>query len=226
MSAVLEDPGLEQTALALRGEIQVLRITDQASYDLAAAKFEAAAYLEKQITEHYAPLKQRAHEAHKAICSAEKEMLAPVQKDKSTLSRMIGVWDAEQERLRAEEQRRLEAEAAARAEEEQLEAAIDAERHGADAEEIETVLSSPAPMTRVSAAPTYNKTVPTRENWGAENFSLITLVKAAAQNPAAYLCYLQANEPALNAAARSQKNLFNVPGCKATRERVATRGRK
>jgi YesN/AraC family two-component response regulator len=226
MSAVLDDDRvLEQTALSVREKVSVLRIVDQASYDIAAAEFSAAAHLEKQITEHYAPLKQKAHEAHKAICSAEKEMLTPVLQAKQTLSRMIGVWDNEQERIRREEQRRLEEEARKRAEEESIQNAIDAEEAGADEEEIEVVLTTPGPVSKVQAAPTYQKSISTRENWSSQVVSLAALVKAAAQNPA-YLCYLQANETALGAAARSQKTLFNVPGCKAVVERVAMRGRR
>jgi hypothetical protein len=228
MSAVLEEPQtqvLESTAISIREKATAIKIVDQATYDLAAAEFNAACHLEKQITDHYAPLKQKAHEAHKAICSAEKEMLNPVLQAKQSLSRAIGSWDSEQERIRREQQRRLEAQASAQAEEEALEAAIDAEQNGADAEEIEAVLSNSLPITKVAAAPTYQKSVPTRENWSAQVFSLAQLVKAAAQNPA-YLCYLQANETALNGAARSQKNLFSIPGCKAVKQTIATRGRK
>jgi len=229
MSTVLDEAPQEQTleitAISIRDKATSIKIVDQSSYDAAAAEFNAACHLEKQITEHYAPLKQKAHEAHKAICSAEKEMLNPVLQAKQSLSRAIGAWDEEQERIRREVQRRLEADALARAEEEALESAIDAERNGADAEEIEAVLSGSQPITKIAAAPTYTKSVPTRENWSAQVFSLSALVKAAAENPA-YLCFLRANQTALDAAARSQKNLFSIPGCKAVKQTVATRGRK
>jgi colicin import membrane protein len=226
MTTVLDVPEqkFEQTAIIVRDESLATKIIDQRTYDLAAEKFKAAAQLEKQIVEYHAPLKQKAHDAHKAICTAENTLLAPVRQAKQTLSRLIGGWDAEQERVRMEEQRRLEAEAKRRADEEALQSAVDAEVNGADAEEIEAVLSTPAPVQRVSAAPTYQKSIPTRENWSAEVVSLRELVKAAAANPA-YLCYLQANESALGAAARSQKTLFSVPGCKAAVQRIATRGR-
>lgn len=228
MSALPEEPQtdvLQTAAISIRDKTTTIKIVDQTTYDQAAAEFNAACHLEKQITDHYAPLKQKAHEAHKAICSAEKEMLNPVLQAKQSLSMAIGAWDTEQERIRIAEQRRLEEEARQRAEEEQLSSAVDAEQNGADSEEIETLLSSPAPVQRVTAALPYNKTVSTRENWSAQVLSLSQLVKAAAQNPA-YLGYLQANETALNAAARAQKNLFNVPGCKATTQRTATRGRR
>jgi hypothetical protein len=225
MSAVLEERDLENSAVAVRDEVIVLKIIDQATYDLAADKFRAAADIEKQIKDHHAPLKKKAHETHKAICDAETKLLKPVVEAKSFLSRIIGEWDAEQERVRLLEQRRLEEQARQLAEEEALASAIDAEQNGADAEEIEAVLSSSAPVQKVTAAPTYNKSVSTRENWNAQVVSLRELVKAAAANPA-YLCYLQANETALNAAARAQKSIFAVPGCKAVFQRNAIRGRQ
>lgn len=225
MGVVAEEKNeFEQSALSVRDEAKALAIVDQQTYDAAAAKFNGVCALEKEITSHYGPMKEAAHKAHKAVCDAEKQILAPVQEAKRILSRSIGAWDEEQERLRIEEQRRLEAEARKRAEEDALANAIDAEQNGADAEEIEAVLSGSSPIQKVSAAPTYNKQVPTRESWGAEVVSLHALVKAAAANPA-YLCYLQANETALNAAARAQKNVFSVPGCKAVVQRIATRGR-
>lgn len=226
MSTVVmeEEKQFEQSALIVRDEAEAIQIVDQETYNRAAARFSAAASLEKQIVDYHAPLKQKAHEAHKAICNAETSLLAPVRQAKQILSRAIGAWDTEQERVRREEQRRLEEEARKRADEEALQAAIDAERSGADAEEVEAVLSTPAPVQKVMAAPTYEKTIPTRENWSAEVVSLRALVKAAAENPA-YLCYLEANETALNAAARAQKQVFAVPGCKAVVQRIATRGR-
>ena len=227
MSTVLDAPTerqFEQTGITVRDESLTIQIVDQRTYDIAAEKFTAAAALEKQIKDYHAPLKQKAHEAHKAICTAESTLLQPVLQAKQSLSRLIGDWDAEQQRIQLAEQRRLEEEARKRAEEAAIQAAVEAEQSGADAEEIEAVLSSPAPVQKVQAAPTYQKAIPTRENWSAQVVSLRELVKAAAANPA-YLCYLQANESALNAAARAQKNVFSVPGCKAVVQRIATRGR-
>lgn len=227
MSAVLkelppEEQQFEQSALSVRDEAKAIHIVDQATYNTAAAKFIGVSALEKEITGHYAPMKEAAHKAHKAVCDAEKEILAPVQEAKRILSRSIGSWDAEQERKRQEEQRRLEAEARQREEDDRLEAAADAEAAGADEEEIEAVLSSPVPMMKPTAAPTYEKAsnVSTRESWSAEVTSLAKLVKAAADNPA-YLAYLTPNMPSLNATARAQKSAFSIPGVRANCERIA-----
>lgn len=227
MSAVLKEveqpeEQFEQSALSIRDEAKAIQIRDQGTYDAAAAKFSGVCALEKEIAGHYGPMKQKAHEAHKAICEAEKQMLGPVQEAKRILSRSIGAWDAEQERKRQAEQRRLEAEARRIADEEALAAAVEIEQAGASEEEVATVLSTPAPIMRPTAAPTYEKSasVSTREVWTAEIVSLQLLVKAAATNPA-YLPYLQANSSALNATARAQKSAFSVPGVKANCERIA-----
>ncbi len=229
MSAAMEvdTQNFEQTSIVIRNEAQAIQIVDQDTYDRAAEKFLAAAAMEKQIKDYHAPLKQKAHDAHKAICNAENGLLKPVQEAKQILSRLIGAWDDEQERLRKQEQARLEAEARKRADEEALAAAVEIEELGASEEEVETVLSSPVNTMKVQAAPTYRRAagVGVTKYWSAELVSLSLLVKAAAENPA-YLPYLQANMTALNAAARSQKSLFNVPGVKATDEpRAGSRGR-
>lgn len=215
----------EQSALSVRDEAIALQIVDQQSYDVAAVKFEAVSALEKQIKEHYGPLKQKAHEAHKAICSAENSMLTPVSQAKQVLSRSIGAWDAEQERLRREEQRRLEEEARKRAEEEAQKLALEAIDHGASEEEVDSIVkeATTAPLPVAHAAPTYQRAAGmfTRETWRAELVSLPSLIKAAAENPAAFQQYLTVNMSAANAAARNQKSAFKVPGLIAKSDRGA-----
>jgi hypothetical protein len=217
-----ETPEFEQSALSVRDEAMLIVITDQPSYDAAAAKFTAVTALEKEIAGHYAPLKQKAHESHKAICDAEKTMLGPVQDAKRILSRAIGAFDEEQERKRREEQRKLEAEARKREEEERIAAAVEVEQMGASEEEVEAVLSTPAPAMKIQAPPTYQRAaaIATREVWSAELTDFPALVKAATENPA-YLIYLEANTTQLNSTARSQKSAMRVPGVKAVSERIA-----
>jgi hypothetical protein len=56
--------------------------------------------------------------------------------------------------------------------------------------------------------------------YSAELTSLAVLVKAAAAD-ARLLPFLQANMTAVNAAARSQKEMFNVPGFRLKKETKA-----
>lgn len=227
MEAQKEEQQFEQSALSVRDEAKAIQIIDQPTYDTAAAKFEAVAALEKQIVDHYAPMKQKAHEAHKAICTAEKSMLGPVSEAKQILSRSIGAWDQEQERIRREAQRKLEDEARKRAEQEAERLALDAIENGASEEEIDSIVEEvkTAPLPAVHAAPTYVRasSINTRETWHAELISLPELVKAAAENPAAFQQYLMVNLPAANAAARNQKSAFKVPGLIAKSDRIAAR---
>lgn len=222
MTAILEqeDQVLEQTAITVRDEAARILIKDQASYDLAAEKFRSVSALEKQIKDYHKPLKDKAHAAHKAICDAENGMLKPVTEAKRILSQSIGAWDDEQERIRIAEQRRLEEEARKRAEEEAISSAIEVEAEGGDAEEIEMILSTPAPTSRVLAPPTYSRSVATSKRWsaeaeGSEYAALLKLVKAAAENPAGYLSCLLPNTTEINRRAQAQKEAFCVPGYRA-----------
>jgi hypothetical protein len=234
MSALVEvekpEQQFEQSALSVRDEAKAIQIVDQETYNAAAAKFEAVSALEKQITEHYAPMKTAAHEAHKKVCAAEKSMLGPVSEAKQILSRAIGTFDREQEALRRAAELKLEEEARKRAQEEAEKLALDAIDHGASEEEINSIVEEAvsAPLPVVHAAPTYQRAsgVITRETWRAELVSLPVLIKAAAENPSAFQQYLTVNLPAANAAARNQKSAFKVPGLIAKSDRgAASRGR-
>lgn len=230
MSAVLEQTDFEQNVGLVSQESAAIQIVDQLSYDVAAEKFRGASALEKEIVEHYRPLKDKAYQSHRAICEAEKKMLGPVQEAKTRYSRMIGDWDREQERLRLEEERRLEAEAKKRADEEAEKLALDAIEQGASEEEIDSIIEeakvTPTPI--VHASPTYKKAsgVFTRETWQAiadpkDSDPLLTLIKAAALNPPAFKQYLSINMTAANQAARNQKSAFRVPGLIAKSDRGA-----
>lgn len=110
MSTVAEpqEQQFEQTALSVRDAAKAIKIVDQASYDVAAEKFKGVAQLEKEIIAHHKPMKEAAHKAHRTVCDKEKELLEPVQEAKRALSRKIGGWDTEQQRIQRDEQRRLE----------------------------------------------------------------------------------------------------------------------
>jgi hypothetical protein len=132
----------------------------------------------------------------------------------------------EQERLaRARE---LEA-AGAKAREEELEREIEArEAAGAGEAELAEVIEQhhlmapliplmdemPAAVPVIAPLVTRNSGAALTYNYEVAVDSLPALVSAAAQNPAAYIQYLQPNEKALGAAARTQKESFRVPGCR------------
>jgi hypothetical protein len=232
MSTVLEfqqvqAPQLsEEQGLSLLGQAKTLIIKDQQTYDCMVEVFDAACQMEAQIKADFEKPKSDAHKAHKAICDLEKKYLKPVSEAKDITSRAIGAWDAEQKAKEEAERKRLEAEARQRAEAEIEHAALEAIDMGADEDEVDAIINTPAIVSRVSVAPSFSRSKATSERWHAEPkgsaySSLLALVKAAAENPAAYLGCLSAHMPEINRRAQKQKQEFNVPGFTAKPENKA-----
>ncbi|NBW10803.1 MAG: hypothetical protein EBR82_22525 [Caulobacteraceae bacterium] len=97
-------------ALTWPEKAKAIAITDQPSYDLAAGMKLDLTALRKKIVEEFAPMKEAAHKAHKAITSKEAEYLAPLVEAEGLLVAGLKRFMAEQERIRQEHQRAIEAE--------------------------------------------------------------------------------------------------------------------
>ena len=236
---------LQTQALTWPEQAQAITVADQQTYDQATDLLKGAALLEKEIKNHYGPLKQAAHEAHKKITAAEKTILEPVQRAGTILRGSIGKYVQEQERIRREAERaareeaiRLERERLAeearvceerrrKDEEERLAAATEAESFGASEDEINHILESepaeeeyiPPPQIIIPKVQTYQKAagMSTRETWHAEITSIRVLAYAIGTGNAA-LNLILPNMAALNGLARSLKGAMNVPGVKAVAE--------
>jgi hypothetical protein len=227
MSAIMEAteqitiPQLsDEKGLTLLDQARTLRIADQRTYDQVVEVFDAACQMEAAIKADFDTPKGNAHKLHKSICDLEKKYLGPVSEAKEITSRAIGTWDAEQKRIAEQEQKRLEAEALRIAEAEAEQAALDAIDQGATEEEVAVIVNSPAPIPRISVAPSYIPAKATSSRWsaspkGSDYQALLTLVKAAAANPEAYLSCLSAAMPEINRRAQRQQQAFNVPGFEA-----------
>lgn len=227
MSAVMEIPEQitvpqlsDEKGLSLLEQARTLRIEDQQTYDQVVQVFDAACQMEAAIKADFEKPKSAAHKAHKLVCDLEKKYLGPVSEAKEITSRAIGTWDAEQKRLAEEEQKRLEAQALKRAESEAEQAALEAIDQGATEEEVAVIVNSPAPIPHISVAPSYVPAKATSSRWaalpkGSNYAALLSLVKAAAANPEAYLACLSANMPEINRRAQRQQQAFNVPGFEA-----------
>jgi len=213
----------KETGLMVRDRATAIQIVDQFTYDYAVAGLKEATELEKAVIAHYAPMKAKAFEAHKAVCASEKELLTPYQAAKQMFSRAIGAWDAEQKRKEEEERRRLEAEERKLADEQALAEAVAAQEDGASPDEVEAILEAPRAMAKVVPMPSYERASGVRSvtYYSAELVSLEQLVKAAAMNKV-FLPYLSANMTVANAAARSQKEIFNVPGFRLKKSTTAS----
>jgi len=213
------DNELETQALAWPERASALAVTDQASHDRAAALVIEVVELRRRVQKHHAPIKEAAHKAHRAAVDAEKRLLDPLQRAEATLKKAIGAWEDWREHLRQEEQRKLE-EAQHQADEEaRIARAQEALEQDAPQERIEEILETPVVQRPAAVAPTYEKTkgVTRRVEWRAEVTDPQALCRAigAGEAPAHFV---QANLPVLNGLARSLKENFNVPGCRAVAE--------
>lgn len=125
---------------------------------------------------------------------------------------------AAEEKVRAEAlEREIEAREAAGAKAAEIQDVI------AQHEAFEPVLAWSPPVLP-PAVPVVARTVQTTSaasltyKYSAQVVDLVSLIKAAAQNPLAWAMYLMPNESALNAVARNQKEAFSAPGCRLKKE--------
>lgn len=189
-------------------------------YTATAEHLKTIKAFQRRVTDWFRPLKNKAFDAHKALCTEELKLLRPSQDDESRIKRALVAYDDEQARIRREERIRLEAAQRQRDEDERLAQAAALERQAAATgeaayqEAAEQLLAQPLALTPVEpftpAAPKVQG-LSYREIYSAEVVSLLTLVKAVAagQQP---LGLLQANQSALDGQARSLKTSMAIPG--------------
>lgn len=200
----------------LEAEAKAIEIVDQATYDAATDLAKRAVAARKSIKERFAPGRTAAHAAWKEWVALENQMLEMTTGAERITKAKIGAWINAQERKRAVEEARL-AEAARKVEDEaKLLAATEAEAQGAEVKEVEAILDDPTPPPAVVAPQTYQpaRGISARETWRGQVVHLGTLIKFVAGNPQ-FTNLLKVDTAALNALARSQRQLFNVPGAKA-----------
>ena len=175
---------------------------------------------QRRVKDWFAPLKQKAFDAHKALCTEELKLLRPSQDDESRIKRALTAYDDEQNRIRREEQIRLQQEQRQKDEDERLAQAAtlelqgtatgEAAYHDAAAQLLEQPLALTPVEPRTPAAPKVQG-LSYRETYSAEVVSLMTLVKAVAAGEQP-IGLLSANQSALDGQARSLKASMAIPG--------------
>lgn len=173
-----------------------ITVTDQASYEAAGEILREIAARKKAIKDKFAEPKKTAAAAHKAICNLENELLANVTARESEIRQKMTVfWQAEQQRIAAEQERkRKEAEEMARI-------AMEAEASGDTETAAEAVAIAAVTEASVTEAPKAAG-VSMREVWEA-------VVTDKSKVP---LEYMEVNMSALNAVARATKGQIKIPG--------------
>ena len=208
---------LEQGILSLADRALALKVTDNVTYGQAAEMLLGYKDLEKNIKTYFAPLKEAAHKAHKAITSRESDELAKLKPIETYLKGEIGVYQAGQERIRREEEARLRAEMEKAEEERMIAEALMSEKEG-DKEAAEAILSEPVyippPVVPISTPKVAG--IATREVWKWEISSESAIPRQ----------YLQVNETAINGVVRSLKGACQIPGIKVYSIKEVAAGRR
>lgn len=106
------------------------------------------ASLEKLIKNDFAPAKDAAFQAHRAITAQEKAHLEKVQEPRRLVKGKMSEWQDAQEVLRREEEKRQQDAARKQAEEDALAAAIESEKSG-DMEQAEAIIAAPVQVAAV-----------------------------------------------------------------------------
>ena len=186
-------------------DASAMRVTTPAEYTFAGNFLKTIKGAQSKVVAFFAPMKQKAHEAHKAITSQESETLKPLQEAEATVKRAMLTYHAEQERIRQEEQRKAQAAAdeAARRERERLEKEAaklkTPELREARMEQAAAVI---APMVQVASAipPVQGQSI--RKTWAARVVNVDLVPRE----------YMVVNEQALTAFAKATKGAVKLPG--------------
>lgn len=239
---------LETQAAAIAQKIPLIAITDQASFEAAAADRAEIKRRLVKIDEVMEPICSDAYRTWKTATGKREELRKPFLEADRTYSRAMGAYEQEQQRIRREEEERarrererLEREERERAEAEQarlkkeaedrrLAEAAAAEQRG-DTETATRLIEAPVEVPTVAPRPVFVPAPPPapkpaaagvsfRDQWKAEVVDLMALVRAVAKGEQP-ITMVTANMVTLNGLARSLKDSMNVPGVRATSDRIA-----
>lgn len=180
-------------------------VTNPAEYTIASDFLKTIKGAQSKVVAFFAPMKQKAHEAHKAITLQEASMLKPLQDAEASLKRNLLTFYWEQERVRLEAQRKLQAEAdeAARKERERLEReAAKLKTPELREQRLEQAAAVIAPVVQVASVAPVVSGQSVRKTWTAK-------VVDAAIVPREWMVV---NEKALDSFAKATKGAVKVPG--------------
>lgn len=182
-----------------------MNVTCAEEYNVASNFLKTIKGAQSKVTAFFAPMKQKAHEAHKAITMQESAMLKPLQDAENSLKRNMLTFYAEQERIRINAQRKLQAEAdeAARKERERLEReASKLKTPELREQRMEQAASVIAPVVQVASVAPVVSGQSVRKTWTAKVVDSELVPRE----------WMVVNQSALDAFARSTKGAVKVPG--------------
>lgn len=220
--------------LALKNEVSpviqranALLIVNADDYRDGTDFLKAIKEVQKKVTDYFAPMKSKAHETWKQICTNENELLDPLRQAESTAKKKLLTWKIEDDRKREGERLRLqlEAEEKARRERERLEKQAEKLKTPELKEQrLEEAQSIIAPVIEVQSAVPEVKGISVRKTWKAEIVNKTEFVKAAI-NDSNLLALISIDLQALNKIAAATKGGISYPGIKFYEDAVMASGR-
>lgn len=204
-----------QEALTIVEQSNALRVIDIPSRNRAAELGRIVAGLDKQAKEKFDAIKEPLNRAKDEIMAWEHSVRDPLDAAKRYLSREVGTFDAEQERIRRAEEARLqeearkqaEAEAKRLAEEQAIADAIELEKVG-DHKAAQAVLENPVPVPVYVAPIIVQKMTPKAEGMSsATNWTFRITDETLIPRD-----YLMVDEKKIRQVVKALKNKCSIPG--------------
>lgn len=208
---------LQTQALTVIQRSQAIKITDQQSYDVAAhLLLHEIKPMRLRWQAYWAPLKDAAWKSYKGIMDKLNEGDKPLEAAEVMTKNEIRNWDMKQEQIRQEQQRAAQEEAERIERETKEKHALEAIDAGMNVDQVNAILESPPTAVAPVIATTYQKAagVGLRDNWQARVIDIKKLCAAVAKGTVP-VTYVLANESALNARARADRETLNIPGVQA-----------
>lgn len=191
----------------------IAKIQNAQDYEQAGKLLVTIKGMRKRILDVFGPIVKAAHEAHKIARGKQTEAEAPLDLAEGHLKRLIGDYNAEQDRIRQQQQREAEA-AARRAEEERILAEAKAAEDAGDNEAAQAIIEQPvvAPVVIVQTAAPKLEGVSFRENW---TFQITDETKIPRE-------FLVVDAKKIGQVVKAMKGMTNIPGVRAYAEKVVS----
>jgi hypothetical protein len=217
-----EDAELREEIAPVVKRAQELEVVDKSSHGVALQAYSTVNAMTRKVKDLFAEPKTAANAAHKAVCAAEKKLLAPLQEAKRLINGKCSDYEQEQKRQAEERRRKLEAEARKQRDDEIIDRASALEEAGDHAGaqvELANVILEPDPVVSVQPEVAKVEGLSSQTRWKAEVWDAVSLVKYVAENPT-WIGVLMPNMPELNRLARSMRENMNIPGVKAVPDTI------
>jgi len=195
-----------------------MTVTTPAEYAIAGDFLKTVKAAQKKVTDFFAPMKQKAHEAHKAITSQETATLKPLFDAENALKRNMLTFYQAQERIRIEAQRKAQEEADRQAAAERARLEREAKRLKTPelkAERLEMAAAVVAPVVSVASAAPVIAGQSIRKTYKANVIDIDAVPRE----------WMVVNLDALNAFARSTKGAVKVSGVEFVEVEILASGR-